>query len=264
MLKSRKTFVSLIAAVCLLAPAAVHAEDKLPSGKELMEKYITATGGRAAYEKVKSRILKASFEIAAANVKGEVTTYQTADGKMKEVANLGALGTQEEVFDGTVGWSSSPMAGVALKDDADLEEMKLRGLNNELKYEESYKSIEVTGVEDINGKPAYIVKATSKAGKETTVYYDKESSLPVKMSTITKTPQGEIPVSMQMSEYKEFDGVKMATVVKNEVMGQTFVITITDVKQNTEIPAGTFDQPEDVKKLIAKKSAAPATQPSAK
>jgi len=263
MFKIRKTFVSLIA-MCLLAPAAVRAADALPTGKELMEKYITATGGRDAYMKVKSRMAKGTFDMPAANIKGEMTTFQSEDGKFKVDTNLGAVGTSEVVYDGTVGWQKS-MMGVALMDEAQLEEMKQsQSLNSELKYEELYKSLEVTGVEDVEGKPAYVVKATGKNDKVSTMYYDKETSLPVKMSMVSSTPQGEIPMTMFMTEFKEFDGIKMPTVIKNEMMGQNFTVTMTEIKQNAEIPAGTFDQPEDVKKLLAKKSAAPATQPAAK
>src|SRR5687767_1631044 len=64
--------------VCFAAPlAAQDTKDKdLPKAAEILEKYVKATGGKAAYEKVKSRIMKGTMSVAGQT--GKLTIYQKA------------------------------------------------------------------------------------------------------------------------------------------------------------------------------------------
>lgn len=49
-----------------------------------------------------------------------------------------------------------------------------------------------------------------------TIYFDKNSFLLTKMEFNQDTPQGPIPVTLLIEGYKEFEGVKLPTVLKNE------------------------------------------------
>ena len=57
-----RTMLAAMIVTALLAPAMLLAA---PSGEEVMDNYIKVTGGKEAYEKVKSRVTKNTLELPA-------------------------------------------------------------------------------------------------------------------------------------------------------------------------------------------------------
>lgn len=255
MLKIKAT-VTLLLTLCLLS--AVRAET-LPTGKELTDKMVAASGGREKIAAIKSMMVKSTM--ASPMINGTVIVYQMEDGRVLNTTQLGGMGEVKQVYDGKVGWTTNPMTGTALMTEEEIGLMKRSGFKSMLNPEENYKSFEVTGSEQVDGKDTYVVKTVSKEGQEATSYVDKATSLPVQIKMTMKNPQmGEIPMTMKITEYKDFDGLKLPKTMTQEVMSTVITVTIDEVKQNVEPPAGSFDMPDDVKKLLDKK--APATQPA--
>src|SRR5215211_1280342 len=54
---------------------------KLPTVKEVLDKFVQATGGRAAIEKIQTRTMKGTVELVPMGVKGTVEVYQSAPDK---------------------------------------------------------------------------------------------------------------------------------------------------------------------------------------
>ena len=97
------------------------------------------------------------------------------------------------------------------------------------------------------GKPAVGLKVTGPDGKDFTLYFDKESGLPVRhggqgrrAGRATSTPR-----SRRYSDYKDFDGIKKATKVSVKRDGDDFVEQeITEFKVLDKVPAETFAEPK--------------------
>src|SRR5438309_10046272 len=83
----------------------------LPNGETLLDKYITVTGGKEAYEKCKNRLTKGTMEIVGAGIKGEVTIYQARPNKMYLEVNFQGLGKVEQGTDGQTVWERSAITG---------------------------------------------------------------------------------------------------------------------------------------------------------
>jgi len=256
---TRKIIVATSLLTGVLAPAAdflligvARAEDPaaLPTGKDLMEKFIAATGGRAAYEKLTNRTVETRFDIPKLDMSGNITVIQAAPNKIYSKQELPGFGVTERGSDGEIVWDRNPATGVRIIDgperDAVLRELTF---NSELIWESLYKSAETVGIEDVGGKPAYKVKLVSNDNMVTHQYFDKESGLLVRTETTVPTQQGNLPMTATVSEYKEFDGIKIPVAVNQEVAGIAMTLTIDKVQHNTQIPPGTFDLPDDVKKL---------------
>ena len=58
-----------------------QAKPDLPTADTVMNQYIEATGGKAAYEKIKNRVSTGTIEIPAANLKGTIKLTQAAPNK---------------------------------------------------------------------------------------------------------------------------------------------------------------------------------------
>ena len=105
---------------------------------------------------------------------------------------------------------------------------------------------EAAGESAVDGKPATGVKVTTPAGAPFTIYFDKESGLPVKQVATARTfDGGEATEETTYSNYKDFGGVKKATKIEVKHDGQKLVeAEVTEFKVTDGAEAGAFDKPE--------------------
>lgn len=256
MTRSQTTRALALALTLAWLPSAhAGADDALPTGEAVLEQYVEATGGKAAYEKVKNRVSTGELEVTGAAVKGKLTITQAAPNKALAVIDLGGLGKNTEATDGTVAWSLSEINGDRVLSGEEKEAFILQStFNSEIRWKDRYTKAECTGVEDVDGKPAYKVVLTPKTGKPTTEFYDKASHLQVKQISVTKNPMGEITVETYPSDYRKVDGILMPFVAKQKVLTQEIVMTMKEVKHNVDLPADAFAVPDAVKELLKKKA----------
>lgn len=253
------------AAPAMPSPAAVEApkpEYKGPSAKEIIERYIEVTGGRAAYEKITNRESVGTMEIPQQGLKGSTTMLQAAPNRMLMKIDLGGFGSQTTGTDGVNAWSVDTMQGArVLEGDEKSAMLRQSTFNGELNWEKLYKEVKAESEEEVNGKPAYAVSMISLDGQKSTNFYEKESGLLVKTMTIAKSPMGEIPMESTYTEFKATDGVTMPhkTTISSS-MGMQIVMTIDSLKQNIELAPDAFAMPEEVRKLS--ESSKPAGAPA--
>jgi hypothetical protein len=228
-------------------------EEQLPKADEILDKFVEATGGRAAYEKVHTEKWNGTFEFLGKGIKGKVTSYRAEPNKSVTVVELEGVGTIQDGTDGQTAWQSSSLQGPRVKQgderDASLREATLRA---PLYWRKLYKHAETTGSEMVGGQPCYKVVLTPESGKPETQYYDKKSGLLVKVTMVMASPMGEIPSETELGEYKEESGLRQPHRVQQKALGQEFLINIDHVDYNVDIPSDRFDVPADVKALIPK------------
>ncbi len=97
----------------------------------------------------------------------------------------------------------------------------------------------------IDGKPAAAVKAIGPDGKDFTIYFDKESGLPVKQVAGVLGFQGEgITQTAVFSDYKESGGIKKAMKVEFKHDGKPFLkLDISEFTPLEKAAADTFNEP---------------------
>jgi len=254
----RRSYVAaLIALIATVGQPAARGQSKpdLPTADTVLNQYIEATGGKAAYEKIKNRVSTGTIEITAANLKGTIKVMEAAPNKMAVVSELAPVGVSKQVTDGKSVWEISPVAGERELDGEEKEKF-LREANfyEDLLWKELYAKVECVGIEDVEGKPAYKIVFTPKSGKPTTKYYDKMSHLLVKETSITAGPMGEISVDAFPSDYKAVDGVLMPFTATQKVLTQQIVLKFTEIKQNVDLPADAFRRPASPDEPAKKKA----------
>ncbi|MFI5461230.1 MAG: hypothetical protein ACHRXM_37980 [Isosphaerales bacterium] len=252
----RRFIPALIALIAAVGPRAARGQSKpdLPTADTVLNQYVEATGGKAAYEKLKSRVSTGTIEITGANLKGTVKVTQALPNKVVVVTELGPIGQTKRVSDGKNAWDVSPLGEREL--DGEEKEQFLRESNfyKELRWKELYAKVECVGIEDVDGKPAYKIVLKPKSGKPSTEYYDKASHLLVKQTAFTAGPMGEITVETFPSDYKAVDGVLIAFTATQKVLTQQIVLKMTAVKHNVDLPADTFRRPASPDEPAKKKA----------
>ena len=105
--------------------------------------------------------------------------------------------------------------------------------------------LEAAGEEKVNDKPAVGIKVTGSDQKDFTLYFDKESGLPVKLVARVVGFQGmEYTQDTTYKDYKDFDGIKKATKVDTKRDGEDFIKSeITEFKVLDKVDAETFSEP---------------------
>ena len=201
----------------------------MPTADKVMADYLEATGGKAAYEKLKNRVASGTIELPAANLKGPIKITQAAPSKVVMFFELGPVGETRRGTDGKTAWEVSTATGERDIDGDEERDAFLResSFNKELNWKELYAKVECVGIEDVNGKPAYKLVLTPTTGKPVTEYYDKVTHLVVKQTSISTTPQGELTVDVYPTDFKEIDGIKMPFTTTQKVFEQEIVMKLT-------------------------------------
>jgi hypothetical protein len=106
--------------------------------------------------------------------------------------------------------------------------------------------VAMAGEEKVGDKPAVKIKATGPDGKDFTLFFDKESGLPVKLvADVIGFMGDEYTQTTTYSDYKEMAGIQNATKVSSLRDGKKFIDQqVTDFKIVDKLDAKTFAEPE--------------------
>jgi hypothetical protein len=227
---------------------------KTPSAEKILDKFVEATGGLAAYDKLKTSVSKGTLEIPAVGITIDLTVYAARPNKMRTIAESPAIGTNERGTDGTIFWEKSTMQGARVLEGEELAEALREAAFEGLVYwRGQYDSVAVSGVDTVSDSPCYKVVMKAKGGKPRTLSFDQKSGLLVKAQTTVPTQMGNVPVESFPGDYRKVGEVLQAYKTTVKVMGQERIMTMTSVEYNAAIPDSIFAVPADVQALLQKK-----------
>lgn len=245
--------------VVAVAPAAAmdhhegeHAQDGLPSGAELMKKFIDASGGEEAMKSIKSRKSVGIFAMPAMGIEASIEVINEAPGNMLMVIEIPGLGSEITGTDGDVSWAVSSTNGPRVLEGEESTAMSQQAdMLSPLKWEEIYESVTTVGEEDVEGTPAYVVELVNKeTGRTETRLYAKDSGLLLQLRQKQMSAMGEMPSVTTMSDYRDIDGLKMPFKMVITAGQMEQVVTMTSIEHNVEVDDGAFGPPEEVQALI--------------
>ena len=114
---------SLIVLLPLSAAFVLCAADPVPTGESILEKYVAVTGGKPAYEKMRTQITTAVMEFIGKGVKANMTMYHSAGNKSYMVTEIQGKKQKTELKAGTDRlWDSPCEAAYPARDTQDEED----------------------------------------------------------------------------------------------------------------------------------------------
>lgn len=234
-----------------LAQAADDSTKALPSAESVLTKFVEATGGRAAYEKIHTTMSTGTFELPAAGLKGSIKIYAQEPDKSYSVVDLAGIGKIEEGCDGTTAWQLSALQGARIKSGSERAvALRASSIKTRLDWRQHFKSIETIGSDTVDGKPVYVLLLTPKEGKPEKEFYDQSSGLLLKESMTMETPMGEIPTESNFSDYRAESGLLVPHRLAQSAVGQQFSIVIDSFAVNTGVSNDRFELPPQIKALV--------------
>ncbi len=255
--------IALMLVFALMMTAAVVAQEKkadapkpdaakpdakpaaaLPSVDEVLNKYVKASGGKEAWEKLKSRVTKGSFEIEAMGVSGGFQSFAKAPNMNAVIVDVPGFGTVQNVFDGTKAWESNPQTGLRELTGAELAAQKRDSdFYGPLNMKTHYPKMVVKGAEKVGSAVAVVVEATPAEGGPEKLYFDVDSGLLIRQDAERDTAQGKMAVEVYFENFKEVDGVKIAHTTKQVTPMFAMTIKMTEIKHNVPVEDTKFSKP---------------------
>jgi hypothetical protein len=244
----------LVATACLsVSGPAARGDDK--DATPIIDKAIAALGGEAKLAKAATATWKGSGTITFGENESPVKTTTTVDGLERhrgemelEINGMPVKGVT--VLNGTKAWRKFGDNSQTLDEDrvaatrqsAYLQAVAMTILPLKTK---SFK-VEAGPDEKVGDKPAAVVKGTGPDGKTFTLYFDKETGLPIRMAATVMGFQGDdVKAETNYSDYKEFDGVKRATKVESKRNGDPFIkMEYSEFKLVEKPEASKFAEPD--------------------
>jgi zinc protease len=225
-------------------PADVKPVEAMPSVDQILDKFVQAIGGKAAIEKVTSRVSKGTFEITAMGVSGPMEVYSKAPNKNYAIITIGGVGTVKQGYNGTIAWSDDPNTGMRELSGAELVAAKRQAeFYADLKFKEMYPKMTVTGKDKVGDKEVYVIEATPPEGGSQKLYFDTQTGLLLRNDRVMDTAMGKLPFEIYLEDYREVDGIKMPFLIRQVTSGNGFVVKVSEVKHNVPIEDTMFNKP---------------------
>jgi zinc protease len=217
---------------------------ELPTVDQIIQKSIDATGGKAAIEKITSRVTKGTIELSAMGLKGTTEVYSKAPNKALSLTNISGLGQFKQGYDGKTAWADDPVQGLRELTGGELALIKRDSeIMGELKFKQLYPKSVVKGTGKVGAQDAYIVEATPADGGPETLYFDMKSGLLLRRDFVLESAQGTFPTETYLEDYKKVDGLMIPHTVRQTTPVVSFTIKVTEVTHNVPIDDAKFVKP---------------------
>ena len=226
-----------------VTPAAIK-NVPLPPIDTILSKYADAVGGRAANEKLKSRVIKGKVELAGAESWGQLSIYAKAPNKSLTIMNVDPMGQVKHGYDGCNAWNVGDTIGSQTLTGAALSSFSAgTDFYREIKLAELYPGIRLIGRVKEKDREFYMVEGYPAFGSAETMYFEVESGLLTGRDLIQQTSRGPIRVEMRYSDWRVIDGVKLPFRITQSMPNLKFIFTVREVKHNLPLEDKLFEKP---------------------
>lgn len=239
--------------VLVLGVSARAADDK--DAKAILDKAIKALGGEEKLSQIKAATWKA---------KGKIT-FNGNDSEFTSTTTVQGLDRFHSVFEGEFNGNKVKGVTILAKDKGwrqfgdnkmELDENALANQKRSVYLQvipttlvplkdKGFK-IEAAGEKKVGDKPAVGLKVTGPDGKDFTLFFDKDSGLPVMLLAKVAGFMGdEFTQETTFADYKEYAGIKKATKTVSKRDGEKFLETqITEFQVLDKVDPKTFEEPK--------------------
>lgn len=218
---------------------------KLPTVKEVLDKYVKALGGRDAIEKAKTRTAKGTVELLPMNLKGTFESFAAPEAKSYSKLSITGVGDLLEGSDGKTSWAINPIQGSRERTGAELAQSKLiNDFYRDIRLEKLFPKMELKGIEKVGEKEAYVVTAAADGVPAETWYFDTQSGLMIRSDASIIAPEGSQAVSVFYEDHRAVDGITIPFRIRTQTPSFTIVMIYTEVKHGAAIDESKFAKPK--------------------
>ena len=236
-----KRYAQLIIIIVFSRLAIAQSGSTLPSVDSVLDRYVSALGGRTALEKITSMVFTGALNVSSLKTPGKTTEYFKYPDHFAFVAEIPGRGTVRTIYDGKTAWNVDPKGVVNEISGPELSDMSRRSdIHWDLKLKEFYPGLKVIGREKVNGKYAWALESTVDTWTFR-LYFDTESGLLLRFDTDTHEAKGTS--SVLIGDYRQVGNVRFAFAASITTPKGGTSRQLTEVKFNVSIDDSVFAKP---------------------
>lgn len=210
----------------------------------ILNRYIEALGGRAALEKLTSRVTIGTIDVPAMSLSGKIEIREKAPNRILSVVTISGAAFRQG-FDGDVGWTDDPENGVREQTGAELNEARREAdFYHPLHLEKMYSKLSLVGQEKLGERSVYLVEgALAEGGDPDKLYFDTQTGLVTRVITVRHLPQGASTFREDFEDFRDADGIKLPFTIHQSGGESEFTIKLEEVHHNVEMDDTLFSKP---------------------
>lgn len=246
----RVSFRRALVAVAAVAAVPASGVAQTPTVEEIVARYVDAIGGRDAVLQATSSRTVGHLEIAAAGMSGDIEVLIAGPRDMLQRSAIAGFGESlSGITDGRV-WSLDPMQGARLVDGPEAEQMMHSADPTvALRDPHHFSSRAVVGERDIEGDRCIEVRFVWHSGREMVDCFSLASGLLIASRSTVDSPMGSVEINTRALEYREFGGVRIPTVLLQDMGPFQQRVTIASVEYGT-VTTEDVAPPEAIRALL--------------
>jgi zinc protease len=239
--------------------AGASAATPVPGGRApdvILDDFVRVVGGEKALRRHRSLYMKRKLTSKKMGIEGSEERWMTADGKLLSVVMLPGIGEIRTGFTGKQRWSQDPINGLRMVQGTEAEQARLDSAwNADLELKKHYPrrrlvpppagALTRQGKQDDQqgNKTLDCLEMTPVKVAPVIMCFDRQSHLRVYQEGRQASPQGELPYSVHLSDWREVEGIKIPHLEDMSAGPMSIESRLEEVKLNQKIPSKLFRMP---------------------
>ena len=231
------------------APNLAGAAERTPAA--ILDDFARAVGGDKGMGKHRTLFMSRKLVIKGMGLEGSMDIWSTADGKFLSVMTLPGMGEMRLGASGKQRWSLDPINGLRILQGPEAEQARLDSTwKGELQLKKLYpkqKPVPVPAAAEKSkekGQNLECLEMIPAKVKPVVMCFDTQTHLRVYQEGRQSSPQGEMPYSIFLSDWREVEGWKFAYLETTAVGPMTLESRVQAIKVGEKIPPATFRMPK--------------------
>jgi tetratricopeptide (TPR) repeat protein len=213
----------------------------LPTVDEVLQRHVAAMGGEAAINRVTSRVITGTVDVAGISRGGSFETHAIAPNKMLTVIQAHPMGTIKIGFNGKTGWFLASGAMRALRGPELATLQREADFYSPLRIKNNFARVTMPGMSKIGYRDVYVLDLQPLSGAAERLYLDAQTYLPVRINTVRTVGRVSEPVEIYLDDWRDFDGVKYPFSTSQNSPSVKLGFTVKEIRHNVTVDPRLFE-----------------------
>jgi len=239
----------LVACAAMLAavPPVPQATETLPAAQEIFDRYAQAIGGRAAWEKLTSRVSRGTIQVEGMDGTGTLLVYERAPNLQNATITLPSGAVVREGFDGRTAWEQDPSGVVKEIDGARGADVRAEtDFYSEIELGKLFPHARTAARQTVDGRQAFVVEGSIPGGTLRKLYFEVDTGLRFRTEVFENALSPSPTTVLHYDDYREIDGIRFPFQGSVEGSGPGIRFRYTMLRHNVSISDDQIARPASV------------------
>lgn len=238
----------------LCGPMAQAQLAPLPTAEEVFDRFIEVTGGRRAYERIHTKVVRSRYRKPQSDQFSTKISYFSDPNDFYQITRDAHGEIRLEGVSGDVVWYVNPTTGPAIRTGIQRDQtLQYADLHKDENWRKYYKKAKCVSTEIISGENCYKVELTDKEGAIEVRYYSVSTGQHRVTKLGTDLPGGNT-IRMSFYDYRATGELILPHRWIQSLAGMEIEVIHESIMLNVNLARGRFVLPQEVAALKSSKS----------